>query len=336
MRIGRSDTDVRVLVIAEIGNNHEGDIGLARELVERAAEAGADAVKFQTIRAERLVRRSEVARFQRLKRFELSMSAFAELGELAHMRGLLFLSTPFDFESARELVPLVDALKIASGDNTFESLVRTAVGSGKPIIVSTGLLDLMSVERLVGSIREHSTEGGGRTELGVLHCVSAYPVPPEQANVRAVATLRTALDCTVGYSDHTIGIEAALAAVALGARIIEKHFTIDKQFSDFRDHHLSADLPEMRELVERIRRMEPVLGSGEKVPQPCELEGSIAFRRSLVAAGDLASGTALRLEDLSWLRPADGIPPGSEGLVLGRRLKRPLAAGERIDLADLE
>ncbi|GIX47106.1 MAG: hypothetical protein KatS3mg131_1317 [Candidatus Tectimicrobiota bacterium] len=337
MRIGRHCLGERVLLVAEIGNNHEGDFTLARRLVEAAAACGVDAVKFQTFRTEHFVSRTDAARFERLKAFELSPDDFARLAELAHALGLLFISTPLDLGSAEVLEPLVDAYKIASGDITFYPLIARVVRSGKPVILSTGASDWPQVARTVGFVRRLWRRYRLAPQLAVLHCVSSYPVPPAQANLRAIATLAARLrpPLVVGYSDHTLGLDAALLAVALGARLIEKHFTLDKQFSDFRDHHLAADPPEMRELVKRLRQAEALLGTGEKTVQPAEAAMVGAIRRSIVAAADLPPGHRLTWADLSWTRPAGGLPPGEERRLLGKVLRRPVRQGEPLRETDV-
>jgi N,N'-diacetyllegionaminate synthase len=325
------DTTREPLVVAEIGNNHEGSMDTARELVLKAAEAGVRAVKFQTFRTESYVSRSDAARFQRLKSFELSPDHFVELAALTHDQGMAFLSTPFDRESAHVLEPLVDAYKIASGDNDFYPLLETVCSKEKPIIISTGLADLDHVRRVVDFVRaRQSSDGPAARSLAVLHCVSCYPVPPDNANLRAISSMVQALDCEVGYSDHTLGPAASIAAVALGARIIEKHFTLSKTFSEFRDHQLSADPDEMRFLVAAVRDVALMLGDGVKTLQPCEVAALPLMRRSIVAASDLAAGHVLTSEDLDWVRPRNGLSPGQESGILGRRLVRDIAAGEAI------
>ena len=256
MKIGSFDTDRAVLIVAEIGNNHEGSFELAADMVRRAAQCGVGAVKFQTVRAGQLVRRSEKARFDRLTQFELSERQFATLSELTRELGLLFISTPLSLDAAAFLGPLVDAYKIASGDNDFFPLIEKVARSGKPVVVSTGVSDVSQIDATVQFLRDQWKEGGTSGELGLLHCVSSYPTPPEQANLRSIPFLAERFGCTVGYSDHTLGTEAAVLAVAAGARILEKHFTLDKHQSDFRDHQLSADPAEMDELVRRIRQAE--------------------------------------------------------------------------------
>ncbi|MHB8643770.1 MAG: N-acetylneuraminate synthase family protein [Gaiellaceae bacterium] len=326
MKLAGRDTDERVLMIAEIGQNHEGDLGVARKLVEEAARAGADAVKFQTFHADDFVSPRDAERLERMRRFELPAGAWSELASLARERGLLFISTPLDLGSVDVLDPLVDAFKVASGDNDFFPLLDRIAETGKPTIVSSGLADAAHMRSVVTRI-------GG--EVAVLHCVSAYPVEPAETALGGIADLAHELDCTVGYSDHTVGIEIAPLAVAAGARIIEKHFTLDNAFSEFRDHALSADPQDFAELVRRIREVEALFGPPRKVVQPSELANFAAFRRSIAAAHDLPEGHVVGIEDLTWLRPGDGLRPGEEELLVGRALRRTVVRGEQIHTGDV-
>ncbi|RJF76806.1 hypothetical protein D3877_28390 [Azospirillum cavernae] len=338
MLIETWDSQNDVLLIAEVGNNHEGSFALAQDLVGLAAEAGAGAVKFQTFRTEHYVSPSESERFARLKRFELSGEQFAKLAQQARDAGLIFLSTPFDLGSVAVLEPLVSAYKIASGDNTFYPLIEAVARRGKPMLVSTGIADMQQIRYADALVRRVWAEAEqGDPGLAILHCVSAYPTPPEEANLATISTLAAAFpDATVGYSDHTIGIDAAVLAVGLGARIIEKHFTIDNNYSSFRDHQLSANPEALREMADRIRTASVMLGSSVKERRSCEDAGAIANRRSIVADHDLSAGAVLTMSDLTWVRPGTGLPPGAETLVLGRRLTRNLPAGSPILKADLD
>ena len=332
MKIGSLDTLQKVFVVAEIGNNHEGRFENAEKLVRAAAECGVDAVKFQTFRTKWFTSRVDPARFERLRRFELTFDEFAALERLARRLGVMFVSTPLDLESASFLESLVDAYKIASGDNDFWALLDRVCRSRKPVIISTGMSSGADLE----ACRDFVLERRPSSEVAFLHCVSAYPAPPEHVNLSVIPVLAESLRCTIGYSDHTIGVEAAVASVALGARIVEKHFTLDKNFSDFRDHQLSADPDEMSRLVKHIRSVEVLLGRADKRIQPSE-EGVLAVaRRSIAAAADLPEGHRLRDADLTWLRPRNGLPPGGEAEVLGKRLKRAKAFGEPIRREDVE
>jgi len=335
VNIGSFNTDKEVMIVAEIGNNHEGSYTLAEEMIFKAAEAGADAVKFQTFRTELYVSRLNKARFERLKSFELTFDQFERLSRMARNAAVIFLSTPFDLDSAEFLNSIVPAFKISSGDNNFYPLIEKVAGFGKPIILSSGLADMGEVKQTKSFIEQKWDNSEQRPDLAVLHCVSGYPVEPSEANLGAITHLKEELGCTVGYSDHTMGIEAAVLSVALGARIIEKHFTIDKNYSDFRDHQLSADPGEMTKLVERIRKVQVYLGSGKKVVQKVEETNIPLSRRSIVAKVDLVAGSTISTDDITWVRPAGGLRPGSETIVVGKRLGRSVSKGETITLAHL-
>jgi len=331
MRIANHDITERILIVAEIGNNHEGNFDVACRMVDAAADAGVDAVKFQTFQTHLFTSNADPARFERLKKFQLTQDQFAELAARARKHGLIWFSTPLDLVSAKFLEPLVDVFKVASGDNDFLPLIAQLAKTGKPLIISTGLADLAHVERIAAFARENGAEG----HLAFLHCICAYPVPSAEVNLRAIPLLAERLGCPVGWSDHTMGPEACIAAAALGARILEKHFTLDKNFSAFRDHQLSADPAEMKLIVQSVRNVEQLLGVPEKRIQPSE-EGNLkAARRSIAAASALATGHVLRAEDLIWVRPAIGLPPGQEQRLLARTLTRDVAAGEAITEADV-
>ncbi|HIJ66756.1 MAG TPA: hypothetical protein HPP87_02795 [Planctomycetes bacterium] len=335
MNIGSFDTNKEVMIVAEIGNNHEGSYALAEEMIYKAAQAGADAVKFQTFRAEFYVSRLDKARFERLKSFELTFDQFERLSRTARDAAVIFLSTPFDLDSAEFLNSIVPAFKISSGDNNFYPIIEKIAGFGKPIIMSSGLSGIGELKQTKSFIERKWDNSEQKPDLAVLHCVSSYPVKPSEANLGAITHLKEELGCTVGYSDHTMGIEAAVLSVALGAGIIEKHFTIDKGYSDFRDHQLSADPEEMKKLVERVREAQVYLGSGKKVVQKVEQANIPLLRRSIVAKADLAAGSTISTDDITWVRPAGGLEPGSEMIVVGNRLKRAIRRGQMITLEHL-
>lgn len=332
MKIGDFDTSEKVMIVAEIGNNHEGNVDLAAKMVELAAEAGADAVKFQTLRADRLVGVRDQARYQRLRQFELSYAEFESLADHADRCGVLFLSTPFDLESARFLNDLCPAIKIASSDNNFVPLLDTVARFDKPILLSTGAADLERVAKAKSLIESQWSSRCVNPGLILLHCVSAYPTPAEEANLAAIRTLRETFGCRVGYSDHTLGIEAPVIAAACGAQVIEKHFTIDKHHSEFRDHQLSADPHEMRQLVRRVNEVCALLGDGVKRVQPSERAIAAAVQRRIVAATDLEPGTEIAWEHLNWVRSPAGLLAGEEPLLLGRVVKRHIAEGQPLEL----
>lgn len=333
MKIGKRDLEQDVYIIAEIGNNHEGNLSVALELIGKAAEAGADAVKFQTFRTEFYVDKSVPERFERLKNFEFSPDQFLILKQAADKLNIPFLSTPFDLFSVQVLKSMVEAYKISSGDSTFEPLLIEIAKTQKPIFLSTGLTTLAQIRKSTGLIQSVWESLNCKQELALLHCVSSYPVPLAEANLRVIQTLKQCFpDLTIGYSDHTQGIEAALVAVALGAKIIEKHFTLAHDFSDFRDHQLSATPEELKILVEKIRQQEGMLGSGKKEIQPSELVNLNLVRRSIAAGKNLSAGTCLTWGDITWVRPGVGHLVGDEGLFLGKILNQDISQGTLLKL----
>ncbi len=334
MNIGPIDLRKTVLVVAEIGNNHEGSYGLAEEMIGRAAEAGAQAVKFQTIVPERLVTGDQTERLAQLRRICLGYADFEKLAKVARQQGVSFMSTPFDLDSVAMLASHAAAIKIASGDNNCYPLIEAAARTGLPLVVSSGAATLAEMTVVRDRVHRVWVGQASAPDLAILHCVMAYPTPLASANLGAIEAIRS-LGVTAGYSDHTIGIDAAPAAVALGARLIEKHFTIDKNYSDFRDHQLSADPDEMRELVERIRLVEQMLGDGEKRVLDVEAGNRDAVRRSLAAARDMAGGEVIDADGLTWLRPGTGFAPDQESVLVGRRLAHPIAAGELFTAAHI-
>ncbi len=319
MRIENFNTDDKVLIIAEIGNNHEGDPSVAKKMIQKAADAGADAVKFQTFNTEHYVGTQNRERYEMLKSFELPGDVYFNLKEVAREEGLVFMSTPFDLESALFLNDIVSVFKIASGDNTFYPLIETVAGLEKPVIMSCGLADYRQVAFAKGFIEKKWQEIQYKGDLGLLHCVTSYPVPDSEANIGAIQELRTLSNVTPGYSDHTLGIEACVLCVAAGARIIEKHFTMDKNYSAFRDHTLSADPEEFKTMVERVRQAERFTGHTGIGLYDCEKEIHKLVRRSIVAARQIEKGEIISQDDITWVRPGGGIPPGSEHLVLGKK-----------------
>lgn len=331
------------LVVAEAGVNHNGELELARRLVAAAAESGADVVKFQTFVAERLASPgSPKASYQleataaaesqlaMLRRLELSADAHRALAARCRELGLLFLSTPFDEASADLLDELgVPAFKLSSTEVTNLPFLAHVARKGKAILLSTGMSYLEEVASAVEAIR-----GEGNERLVLLHCVSAYPAPVGEANVSALGALASRFALPVGYSDHTLGTEAALAAVALGACVLEKHFTLDRSLPG-PDHRASLEPDELYALVRSVRAVEAALGDGEKRPAPSEEANRLVVRRSLAAGADLPAGTVLTAAMLTVLRPATGIPPDRIAEVAGRTLARSVRRGQLLDPADL-
>lgn len=336
-------------MIAEAGVNHNGDAGLAHRLVDAAADAGADAIKFQTFVADRLVRRNtpKVAyqsagddsadQHAMIERLELSEAAFSALAAHAAGRGLVFLSTAFDPENLSFLVDRLatPAIKVPSGEAVNVPYLRAVAARRRPVLLSTGMCDLDEVglavrtlEAAWGPDREPES-AAGLPPLTLLQCTSCYPTPVDEAHLRSMTTLGAAFGRPVGFSDHTEGTAAALAAVALGAIAVEKHFTIDRTLPG-PDHRASLEPAELARMVVGIRDVESALGSAEKVRRPCEREAAPLVRRSLVARVAIRAGTAIDAAMLITLRPEDGIPARDVDRVVGRPAWRDFAAGEAL------
>jgi N,N'-diacetyllegionaminate synthase len=336
----RIGPDERCFIIAEAGVNHNGSVGLAKQLVSAALEAGADAVKFQTFQADKLVtRNAKMADYQRcsvqdhstqydmLKELELTHEEFIELKTYADARGILFLSTPHDEESADFLEELdLPCFKIASGDVSNIPLLRKIALKGRPIILSTGMAFLSEVEAAVRAI-----EQAGNSSLSLLHCVSDYPAQPAACNLRAMDTLAEAFGYPVGFSDHTRGFEVTLAAVARGARLIEKHLTLDRTMTG-PDHKASSDPTEFAAMVKAVRVVESALGDGVKAPMPSELEMRGVSRKVVVAARPIPAGRIIAAEDLTLRRGSKGSSPASIALIIGRKLRCDVDVNSEIDL----
>ena len=330
MLIGPVDLDREVLVVAEIGNNHEGSFARAEEMIGRAAEAGAQAVKFQTIVPEQLVAADQSARLATLRGFQFTQTQFEALAGTARAAGVMFLSTPFDVGVVTWLAPLVPAFKIASGDNDFTAMLRAVAATGKPVIMSTGLAELAEVAGARDLLRsEWKRRGLPDAGIALLHCVVSYPTPPADENLAAISALAS-LGESIGYSVHTLGIEAATLAVAAGARIIEKHFTLDKKLSAFRDHQLSADPAELAALVHSVKHVQELMGARGKHVAAAELESLPAVRRGAYASRNLAAGSRLTAADVSYLRPRAGLSPAEIDLRFGTPLAKPAKAGEAL------
>ncbi len=331
-------TAPRVFIIAEAGVNHNGSPDTAKALVRAASDAGADAVKFQTFKAEAIA--SQTARkasyqqktsppdetqYAMLKKLELSVEAHRELMRLCGELGIEFLSSAFDRDSADLLDDLgVTQFKLGSGEITNLPLLAHVAAKQKPIILSTGMATLGEVEEAVEAIT-----AAGNTALTLLHCVTEYPAPVDEVNLNAMQTLREAFGCPVGYSDHTEGSAVVIAAVALGAAVIEKHLTLNRADTG-PDHRSSMEPGELAAMVSAVRNVETALGDGRKRPAPCELGNMVAARKSLVAACEIPAGTCLSQEMIAVKRPGNGIKPKYLGKVIGRTARRAIAADELI------
>jgi N-acetylneuraminate synthase len=318
----------RTFIIAEVGVNHKGDIKLAKKLINVAKDAGADAVKFQTFKAKDVVtQNAEKAKYQKettgegsqydmIKKLELTEEDFRELADYAKEKDILFLSSPFDKESVDLLYELdVSVFKVGSGEITNFPLLKHMAKKEKPIILSTGMATLGEVEEALNVIRNEGVE-----EVILLHCVSDYPARMKDVNLRAMETLKQAFKVPVGFSDHTLGITASIAAVALGACVIEKHFTLDRNLLG-PDHKASLNPEELKEMVRAIRNVEKALGEGIKRPTKEEEEVKKVARRSIVAKIDIPEGAIITEDVLDVKRPGTGIEPKYLNSVIGKRAK---------------
>jgi N,N'-diacetyllegionaminate synthase len=333
---------MKTFVIAEAGVNHNGRLDLALALVERAAEAGADAVKFQTFTADTLVakgtatvayqnRSGHADQHEMIRSLELSHEAHGALAHRARELGIEFMSTAFDAASADYLVRLgVRRVKVPSGEVTNLPFLRHLAGYGLPVILSTGMADLDEVGTAVETIREAQRGlAPSPDNLTVLHCTSAYPTPDEDVNLSAMVTIARAFSVPVGYSDHTFGTFVSPVAVALGARVIEKHVTLDRSLPG-PDHSASLEPGELKAMIADIRRVELLVGDGVKAARPSELEARQLVRRGLKAARPLPAGHVIRESDIAILRPAEGIAPGEYEKVVGRRLATAVSEGSAL------
>ena len=332
------DLMAHVFIIAEAGVNHNGSLALALQLVEAAKASGADAVKFQTFRANRLATRSAhkaayqerttantESQFEMLQRLELGADAHERLIEHCKRVGIQFLSSPFDAESADLLATMgIASFKVPSGEITNLPFLEHVGRKGRPVILSTGMSTLGEVEEAV-----HVLQLAGAPQVTLLHCVTEYPAPYAEVNLRAMHTLKCAFGLPVGYSDHTPGIAIAIAAAALGAEVIEKHITLDRLLPG-PDHAASLEPAELREMIESIRQVEAALGTGIKSPAPCELSSLSVARKSVVTARALPAGHRLAAGDLVIKRPGNGLAPKLLPTLIGRTLGVGLAEDELI------
>lgn len=331
-------------IVAEAGVNHNSDVNLAKKLIDAAKDTCADAVKFQSFKAENVItRKAPKAKYQKetrddkesqykmIKKLELSAGDFEELALHAQRNGIIFLSTPFDNESVDLLDGLgVPAFKIASGEITNFPLIRYIAKRDRPIILSTGMSTLGEISEALQVIRSEGTE-----DIVLLHCVTAYPARVEDVNLSAIGTLRHKFKLPVGLSDHTLGITIAIAAVALGACVVEKHFTLDKNLPG-PDHKASLEPEELKQMVKAIRDVEKAMGDGIKRPTTAEKENKKVARHSIVAGVDIPQGAIITEEMLAIKRPGTGIEPKYMTRVVGAVARRPIRQDELLTMNKLE
>ena len=325
----------RTFIIAEIGGNHEGDFNYAKKLLFDAIESGADAVKFQTYKPEKIVNRVvDQDRYDHFSKFTLDDDKFIELAKISKEKNIMFMSSVWDKDSLKLLDPFIEIHKIGSGDITNYPLIKEIIKTGKPTIISTAMSTLEEIRSTVDFILSIDESILAEKRLGILQCVAMYGEPMnEYANLNAINTLKDEFpEAIIGYSDHTIGIHACNIAVGMGSKILEVHFTDDKNRS-FRDHHLSATKDELKMLIKNIRTTEVMLGSKLKRPvEEIETASRIKeFRRACYLNKDLSEGKIITNEDLVTLRPNIGIEATEYFKILGKRLKTKVVSGEPLD-----
>ena len=336
----------KIYVIAEIGINHDGCLQNAYKLIDAAVDAGCDCVKFQFFKTENLVSHQAAkaayqnkgtsateSQFEMLKQLELSVESHMDLADYCRSRQIAYLATPFDLESLEHLIRMnVTCIKIASGEITNYQLLHRIGELNRVVYLSTGMSDLGEVEDALQILMEAGTE---RDRITVLHCNTEYPTPYEDVNLLSMNTIGNAFGVQVGYSDHTPGIEVSLAAVALGAIVIEKHFTIDRQMEG-PDHQASLEPSELKALVSGIRHIEKALGNPIKAPSKSERKNISIARKSIHLARDLPQGHRIEISDLVFKRPGDGIQQKHLDLVIGRELAKSLRADHKLRLNELK
>ncbi len=337
---------MKVFIIAEAGVNHNGDVNLAKKLIDAAVEVGADAVKFQTFKAEQVISKfAEMAEYQKknlgkeesqlemVKKLELKYEDFRYLKSYCHDKGIMFLSSPFDIDSVRFLKDLgLTIFKIPSGEITNYPLLREIGSYRKEVILSTGMASLGEIESALDVLIENGTE---RKNITVLHCNTEYPTPFEDVNLKAMLTIKEAFKVKVGYSDHTLGIEVPIAAAALGATVIEKHFTLEKSLPG-PDHKASLEPHELKSMVKAIRNIERALGNGIKKPSKSEIKNINIARKSIVTKINIKKGEVFTEEKLATKRPGNGISPMQWNKIIGRKASKDIPKDKSLSFRDVD
>lgn len=335
----------QVFIIAEAGVNHNGDINLAYKMIDAAKEAGVDCIKFQTFKTEKIImedaKKAEYqeensikneTQYEMVKKLELSYNEFKSLKEYCDRVGIIFLSTPDENESLDFLSDELnlDTIKIGSGEVTNYLFLEDVAKKNKKIILSTGMATLGEVEKAIEIIRKYNNQ-----KLILLHCTTNYPCPMEEVNLRAMLTLKNAFNIEVGYSDHTLGIEVPIAAVALGAKVLEKHFTLDKNLEG-PDHIASLEPNELKEMVLKIRNIEIALGDGIKKPNKSEEKIKKVVRRKIVTNNILKKGNIIKKENLILKRANEGIEAEFIDMVIGKKIKKDIDENKILFWEDME
>lgn len=328
MKLFSSDADSDLIVIAEIGLNHEGSLKTALSMIKQASACGVHAVKFQSFTPEKYASSSNIERLERVRKFSLSKDDHEVLANFAHELGVGFFSTPLSEDWVETLATLGGAIKIASGDIDFEPVIVSAANTNLPIILSTGCSDASEVDKavqLISGIR--GTEETAKS-LALMHCVSQYPANLEDCNLNSIKFMADRYGLAVGWSNHVVGPMACYAAVGVGAKIIEVHVTDKKEGREFRDHEMSFDFDELRILTKNLHGLQSALGTVSKQPTRSELPIKKEIRKGLVAARDLKRDTRLNSSDVSYARPAHGFKASEKNLIIGKKLLHDIKRGE--------
>ncbi len=336
MKLFNRDLEREVAIIAEIGVNHEGDLEKASSLMQLAAEAGADAVKFQSYTSARFISADDAERLERVERFRIDEAAHRRLAAEAAELGVTFFSSAITEDVVPMLDELCPVLKIASGDIDFETVIRSCAQTGKPVILSTGTATAEEVDRAVDWFRSEIGDANLREHLVLMHCVSAYPVPLPEANILGVRALADRYGLHTGYSNHVIGTAAVVGAIALGAEVIEVHFTDQKEGRTFRDHQLSFDADDLKYVADLAQDLRAGLGSAEIGVQGVEASSAAAMRKGVVASRAIKSGDTLTRDDLMFARPATEYASGEIDSLIGGRVTCDYGVGETIRRGTLE
>ena len=337
-----------IIIIAEAGINHNGDIKMALKMIDAAAAAGADYIKFQTYKTEKLVNKNtslaeyqkqnlgfqkNTSQFEILKKYEIDLDAHYKLMRACHKKDIKFLSTAFDLDSIDLLSKLnIPLFKIPSGEITNLPYLEKIALTKKPVIISTGMSNLKEIKT---ALKVFLSKGYLKENITILHCNTQYPTPMEDVNLNAMTTISKEFGISVGYSDHTLGIEVPIAAVAMGARVIEKHFTLDRKLAG-PDHKASLEPHELKKMIESIRNIEKALGSEEKKATDSEIRNRDIARKSIHIAKYKTPGEILTLEDIIMLRPGDGISPMDYKNIIGRKVINELLPGQKLQWTDLQ
>ena len=321
MKIQNFNTKKKILLIAEIGNNHEGNFKVAKKLILLAKKNGADAVKFQYITPHKLYAKNDKKNINKLNKICLNINEFKKLKKYADELKIIFLCSVFDFTNLKEVYRYLPAIKVPSGDNNNLKIIKELLSLKKPILFSTGMTNLIILKKILKEINKNKFFN--KKNFCLMHCVSSYPLLDSDVNMNALTSLKK-LGYEIGYSDHTIGIDACIVAASMGARVIEKHFTLSHNYSSFRDHQLSANPKELSDLSKKLTRINNIRGTDSKIITRNELKNIKSFRRGAYASSNLSIGKKIDYSDITFLRPEGEINLMNIKNLIGKKLKNKL------------